>query len=586
MQLKKFRVWNYKSFLDSGQLELGAGFNVLVGQNDSGKTALLEALTPNSLAHKPHRSYATAPYETSPIPANSRARFRYSASAAEVGRILCSGSAFMFTPELNQDAQSLLSRLLQQPTVDLEWDTIQQWVNPGFGIWNPSGSMVMAQWNGTGFLLSGGGAASIGNVFWGEFVGGVYRFKAERFNAGECAFGHSETLSPDAANLAEVLLVLQSNTVKFERYNELVRAVFPQIVRVTVQPFNNRVRVLVWKDAVHQDRIDLANLLNESGTGIGQVLAMLYVAYTAISPRVLLIDEPNSFLHPTAARALIEILREHPQHQYIISTHSPDMVVAARPSTVHILQMKEGQTKVQAVDAEKAEASRAILREVGARLSDVFGVDNVMWVEGATEEACFPRIIRKLFKQPPIGLAIVGVLQTGDFEGAKARDVVRIYERLSKGPALIPSAIAFVFDREGRSDKEIEDAKRLGGVHFLARRAFENYLLDPDAIAYSLNSHPPFSTGEAPKITTDGVKDWLTKHQLDSVYGTDGTSMDSVKLNGPKLLHNLFLDLSATRLEYRKTTHSVELTEWILENKPEELKEVADLLRTILAPAE
>src|SRR5229473_4755 len=59
LQLKKFRVWNYKSFFDSRELELGSGFNVLVGQNNSGKTALLEALQPNQLRDKPHRSFET-----------------------------------------------------------------------------------------------------------------------------------------------------------------------------------------------------------------------------------------------------------------------------------------------------------------------------------------------------------------------------------------------------------------------------------------------------------------------------------------------------------------------------------------------
>ncbi len=211
------------------------------------------------------------------------------------------------------------------------------------------------------------------------------------------------------------------------------------------------------------------------------------------------------------------------------------------------------------------------------------GRNNVLWVEGQTEEASFPRIIRKFIKPQAVGLAIVGVLQTGDFEGPDALDVVRIYNRLSRGGALIPPAIAFVFDHDGRSDKEIEDAERLGGVHFLARRAFENYLLNAAAIAHCMNCHPPFSTNEAPKVTVDRVRDWIATHQLDPVYGTDGKTSDLVVLYAPKLLHDLFLGISENRLEYRKTTHSVELTEWILENKPDELKEVADLLRIILA---
>ena len=54
MRFLKFQVSNYKSFLESPELTFGPGLNVIVDQNNSGKTALLEAM---SLAHdNPHRS--------------------------------------------------------------------------------------------------------------------------------------------------------------------------------------------------------------------------------------------------------------------------------------------------------------------------------------------------------------------------------------------------------------------------------------------------------------------------------------------------------------------------------------------------
>ena len=44
MYLSKFQLVNYKSFRDSGLLEFKPGINIIVGTNNSGKTALLEAL--------------------------------------------------------------------------------------------------------------------------------------------------------------------------------------------------------------------------------------------------------------------------------------------------------------------------------------------------------------------------------------------------------------------------------------------------------------------------------------------------------------------------------------------------------------
>ncbi len=85
-------------------------------------------------------------------------------------------------------------------------------------------------------------------------------------------------------------------------------------------------------------------------------------------------------------------------------------------------------------------------------------------------------------------------------------------------------------------------------------------------------------------MTSATVSDWLKGHQLDPKYGTGAKTLDLVVLDAPKLLHDLYLDLSASRLEYWKTTHSVELTEWILTNTPEQLSEVGELLKTILSP--
>ena len=54
MIISKIRVLNYKSFRDSEWIEFQAGINIITGQNNAGKTALLEALTLefNDIPHK------------------------------------------------------------------------------------------------------------------------------------------------------------------------------------------------------------------------------------------------------------------------------------------------------------------------------------------------------------------------------------------------------------------------------------------------------------------------------------------------------------------------------------------------------
>src|SRR5260221_6590667 len=72
MYINKFRLTNYKSYSDSGEVEFKPGFNIIVGQNNAGKTALLEALT-LQFNGIPHRTIETVPFPGAPPPEPSTA---------------------------------------------------------------------------------------------------------------------------------------------------------------------------------------------------------------------------------------------------------------------------------------------------------------------------------------------------------------------------------------------------------------------------------------------------------------------------------------------------------------------------------
>lgn len=66
MYLSEVQIFNYKSFVKSEPLEFLPGINIIVGQNNSGKTALLEALALNFI-DVPHRSIKTLPTPSSQV---------------------------------------------------------------------------------------------------------------------------------------------------------------------------------------------------------------------------------------------------------------------------------------------------------------------------------------------------------------------------------------------------------------------------------------------------------------------------------------------------------------------------------------
>jgi AAA domain-containing protein len=60
MRITRLKLRNYKSFDEPPELTFTSGFNVIAGQNSTGKTALLEALS-LTFGPSPHRSLRTLP---------------------------------------------------------------------------------------------------------------------------------------------------------------------------------------------------------------------------------------------------------------------------------------------------------------------------------------------------------------------------------------------------------------------------------------------------------------------------------------------------------------------------------------------
>ena len=618
MRISKFQILNYKGYIDSGTLVFTPGFNIVVGQNNAGKTTLLNALALN-FSGKPHKSIEAIPTATSPINPNSSASVTLTVNSQELRNILLTSNVEVRIPIPKGEIESsttLLKGLLANTEISFTIGLIaaataaqkQPISFPTFATYECDGgtgnrpyAWFRAESDKSEFQFMGNVGANefdeIGYTAFELLKQRIYWFNAERLSLGSCPVCHNPVLRPNADNLPEVLHVLQTrNPRRFERFNRLLREIFPSIFEVSARSKpNNLLEIVVWTEDPVTERDDLAIELSESGTGIGQVLAILYVALNSDFSRTIIIDEPNSFLHPGAARKLIEVLKKNfSHHQYIIATHSPEIIKVAAPEMMTLVRWEKPKSVVEQLDAKQVTSAQRSLVEVGARLSDVFGADHILWVEGQTEETCFQLILDRLAGYPLLGLTIAAVRETGDFEGKRpsANMIWDIYTRLSSGNALIPSALAFIFDQETRNSQERDDlVKKSGGrLHFLPRRMYENYLIDTSAIFSVMSDLPTF---QQEGITEEQVREWLTTNGGKKEYlETPAEKIDLAdinwlqQVNAAKLLKHLFLDISRTREEYRKTIHSVQLTDWLITNKPEQLAELKNFLIEFLPPQE
>jgi AAA domain, putative AbiEii toxin, Type IV TA system len=341
----------------------------------------------------------------------------------------------------------------------------------------------------------------------------------------------------------------------------------------------------VWTADPSSQRLDLTVPLAQCGTGIGQVLAILYVAVLSTSSQILIIDEPQSFLHPGAIRKPTQVLKSYSKHQYIVATHSPTVVSGAEATTITVCRLEEGVSTLARIDPNDAKDLRSYLFEVGARLADVFGADNILWVEGRTEEICFPMILEKIGNKRLGGVALLGVSNTGELQTRDAERVFDLYNRLSERNSLLRPAIAFIIDSECRTPGEkVELQHRSRGLlKFLPRRVYENYLLNPKAISAVVGGIEGF---RAVRVTEAEVEA-LIQEMEQALYACPSTADLAAdgwrtSVDAAKILEKVFNQLSECRVAFSKVDLAVLLTEWLLENAPKDLKDVSDLIASCL----
>jgi hypothetical protein len=108
VRITSFRIINYKSFPDSGEMHLESGFNVILGRNNVGKTALAEAMSLR-IVDKPHRSSNTVPSPGAQPDPESRAEISVRVEAGELTELLRHEMPTFYVPTPPVNPQTVVS---------------------------------------------------------------------------------------------------------------------------------------------------------------------------------------------------------------------------------------------------------------------------------------------------------------------------------------------------------------------------------------------------------------------------------------------------------------------------------------------
>lgn len=106
---------------------------------------------------------------------------------------------------------------------------------------------------------------------------------------------------------------------------------------------------------------------------------------------IYLLDEPDTHLHVRAQLDLVKTVEGFSSagNQVILTTHSPFIVNAAKPSQVRLLVRENGSTAIKSLASDPNQSSK-ILRALGVENTHLFFSRKIVIVEGETEESFLP----------------------------------------------------------------------------------------------------------------------------------------------------------------------------------------------------
>jgi len=204
----------------------------------------------------------------------------------------------------------------------------------------------------------------------------------------------------------------------------------------------------------------------------------LVVGLTEQPPFVLVVEEPETNLHPAAQRALLGLFQSWALERLIVvATHSTVMLDwSPGGDRLWLVKRSEGVSDVAAVDIEPM----SVFTSLGVRLSDVLSAERVLVVEGPTDEDLLSIWFPALLRDPRVAVVNGG-------GGDNARHAPLLAAWLQQADKL-RRRILYVRDRDELPASVIERLSSSGAVYILNRRELENYLLDARALAVVLGT--------------------------------------------------------------------------------------------------
>ena len=258
---------------------------------------------------------------------------------------------------------------------------------------------------------------------------------------------------------------------------------------------------------------------------------------------LILVEDPEIFLHPKLQKVSGDILyRLSRKNQVLFSTHSPNLLPNFSSRQIRQVYLnQEGVSEVR----ERTDIS-AVLDDLGYSANDLMNVNFVFIVEGKQDKSRLPLLIRKYYSETydsEGNLSRIAIITTNSCTNIKTYANLKYMNQV-----YIKDNFLMIRDGDGKDREELkrqlcsyyarrneEDADRLPrvtekNVLVLKYYSFENYFLDPKVMAQIgiLESEEQFY-----EIFLEKWKEYLHRlksgQKLTEVIGRDIETVEDIK---------------------------------------------------------
>ncbi len=311
------------------------------------------------------------------------------------------------------------------------------------------------------------------------------------------------------------------------------------------------------------------------------------------TPSIIMVEDPEIFLHPTMQKTSGDILyRLSKKNQVIFSTHSPNLLPNFNSRQIRQMVLnEEGYPAVR----EKTDIS-VILDNLGYTANDLMNVDFVFIVEGKQDKSRLPLLLKHYYSEmydEEGNLSRVAIITTNSCTNIKTYANLKYMNQI-----YIKDRFLMIRDGDGKNpeqlrrqlckyyeERSIEDVDKLPrvtpkNVLILHYYSFENYFLNPKIMA-KLGIIPDEEAFY--EIFLEKWKEYLHRiksgKHLQEVIGCNIETIDDVKCYMEEIKvymrgHNLY-DIFYGRFKERES----ELLQQYIKLAPKE--DFADILESI-----